>query len=614
MDQAAQQLGQAEAQLANLQAGGKQTEIDQAEANLADARATLDRAKADLQRNEPLARLRAVSIQEVDQLRAGYRSAEARVHGLEAALAQLRAPLGRDREIAAQRAAVDAARAAVTMAQWRLDQRHVAAPVTGTVNDVLARPGETMSAGAPVVSLLPPENIFVRFFVPEPMLAAVHLSDHVALACDSCPAGLDATISFISPQAEYTPPVIYSESSRAKLVYKVEARPPLQQAPRAQPWPTGRGAANREEWRAMTDVTIDVRDLRKGFGSRKVVDGLTLQVGRGEICGFRGANGSGKTTTIRMLCGLLVPDGGSGTCLGHDIIREASRIRREAGYTTQKFSFYEDLTVFENLDLVARVYDVPNRRESVAGIMDRMRLADRREQLAGQLSGGWKQWLALAACVLHQPMLLLLDEPRAGVDAKARREYPRHGRRGADRPRLDPLHGRGGTLPKNRLSCRGAHRRAGGSGGGLRAFRTRHFRGDGRGFRRGSPAVAARAGSRGGRRVRTRPAYRWDGPRPARKRHPAQRRCLPLLARSRASPRRRIYPYAERERRRIMKAFSFRRFTALLRKEWLQMWRDPITLRFIIALPMMQLFLFAYAINTDPKHLPAGLLSVEHSK
>ncbi|MGH6839124.1 MAG: HlyD family secretion protein [Methylocella sp.] len=234
-DQAAQQLIQAEAQLANLQAGGKQTEIQQAEANLADARATLARAEADLQRNEPLARLRAVSVQDVDQLRAGYRSAEAKVLGLEAALAQMRAPLGRDQEIAAQRAAVDAARAAVAMAKWRLDQRHVAAPVTGTVDDVLARPGETMSAGAPVVSLLPPENIFVRFFVPEPMLAAVHLGDHVALACDNCPAGLDATISFISPQAEYTPPVIYSESSRAKLVYKVEARPPLQQAPLLNP-------------------------------------------------------------------------------------------------------------------------------------------------------------------------------------------------------------------------------------------------------------------------------------------------------------------------------------------------------------------------------------------
>ena len=173
----------------------------------------------------------------------------------------------------------------------------------------------------------------------------------------------------------------------------------------------------------MTDFVIDVHNLQKSFATRKVVDGLTLEVASGEICGFLGANGSGKTTTIRMLCGLLVPDGGSGKCLGHDIIREASLIRREAGYMTQKFSLYDDLTVFENLDLVASVYEISNRRDAVFEIMDRMGLAARRDQLAGHLSGGWKQRLALAACVLHQPKLLLLDEPTAGVDAKARREF-----------------------------------------------------------------------------------------------------------------------------------------------------------------------------------------------
>ena len=163
----------------------------------------------------------------------------------------------------------------------------------------------------------------------------------------------------------------------------------------------------------MTDFVIDVRDLCKSFGTRRVVDGLSLQVGKGEICGFLGANGSGKTTTIRMLCGLLVPDGGSGTCLGLDIIREAQSIRRQVGYMTQRFSFYEDLTVFENLDLVASVYEMPHRRQAVAGIIERMQLADRRDQLAGQLSGGWKQRLALAASILHEPEPLLLDEPTA---------------------------------------------------------------------------------------------------------------------------------------------------------------------------------------------------------
>lgn len=172
-----------------------------------------------------------------------------------------------------------------------------------------------------------------------------------------------------------------------------------------------------------SELVIDVRDLHKSYGPRKVVDGLTLAVEAGEICGFLGANGSGKTTTIRMLCGLVKPDGGGGTCLGLDILHDAPRIRLQVGYMTQRFSFYDDLTVAENLDFVAAVYDLDNRREAVKAIIDRMGLADRADQLAGQLSGGWKQRLALAACVLHKPKLLLLDEPTAGVDAKARREF-----------------------------------------------------------------------------------------------------------------------------------------------------------------------------------------------
>ncbi len=171
------------------------------------------------------------------------------------------------------------------------------------------------------------------------------------------------------------------------------------------------------------ELAIDVRDLHKSYGSRRVVDGLTLAVKSGEICGFLGANGSGKTTTIRMLCGLVKPDGGGGTCLGLDILRDAPRIRLQVGYMTQRFSFYEDLTVAENLDFVASVYDIPNRRQAVQTIIERMGLGDRANQLAGQLSGGWKQRLALTACVLHRPKLLLLDEPTAGVDAKARREF-----------------------------------------------------------------------------------------------------------------------------------------------------------------------------------------------
>jgi ABC-2 type transport system ATP-binding protein len=171
------------------------------------------------------------------------------------------------------------------------------------------------------------------------------------------------------------------------------------------------------------ELVIDVHDLHKNYGARKVVDGLTLAVAAGEICGFLGANGSGKTTTIRILCGLVRPDGGGGTCLGFDIIRQAPLIRRQIGYMTQRFSFYDDLTVSENLDFVAAIYELDSRREAVKAIMVRMDLSDRADQLAGELSGGWKQRLALAACVLHKPRLLLLDEPTAGVDAKARRAF-----------------------------------------------------------------------------------------------------------------------------------------------------------------------------------------------
>jgi ABC-type multidrug transport system ATPase subunit len=173
----------------------------------------------------------------------------------------------------------------------------------------------------------------------------------------------------------------------------------------------------------MTDFVIDVHGLCKSFGGRRVVDDLTLQVAAREVCGFLGANGSGKTTTIRMLCGLLKPDAGTGTCLGLDIVGDATALRRQVGYMTQRFSYYEDLTVTENLDLVAGVYELPNPRAAVRDIIGRMELGFYADQLAGNLSGGWKQRLALAACVLHRPKLLLLDEPTAGVDVKARREF-----------------------------------------------------------------------------------------------------------------------------------------------------------------------------------------------
>ena len=171
------------------------------------------------------------------------------------------------------------------------------------------------------------------------------------------------------------------------------------------------------------DLAIDVRGMTKRFGDRTVVNDIALQVRTGEIYGFLGPNGSGKTTFIRMLCGLLRADGGSGTCLGHDVIRESESIKRNVGYMTQRFSFYEDLSIAENLDFVARMYGVPDRKNAVTKSIERLGLAGRQKQLAGELSGGWKQRLALAACLIHNPKLLLLDEPTAGVDPKARRDF-----------------------------------------------------------------------------------------------------------------------------------------------------------------------------------------------
>ena len=168
---------------------------------------------------------------------------------------------------------------------------------------------------------------------------------------------------------------------------------------------------------------IDVHNLSKHFGKKVAVDNVSLNVKRGDIFGFLGPNGSGKTTTIRMLCGLLTPDGGEGLCLGYDIVQEANAIKKEVGYMTQRFSFYEDLSIRENLDFVARVYRMPNRQKVVDATVERLGLAHRQHQLAGALSGGWKQRLALSACMLHEPKLLLLDEPTAGVDPQARRDF-----------------------------------------------------------------------------------------------------------------------------------------------------------------------------------------------
>lgn len=190
---------------------------------------------------------------------------------------------------------------------------------------------------------------------------------------------------------------------------------------------------------AEREAIVDVKGVTKRFGNKTVVDHVDMQVREGQIYGFLGPNGSGKTTFIRMLCGLLKPTEGEGTCLGYDILREQRLIRQHIGYMTQRFTLYEDLTVEENMRFVARLYPMKDRNARIEAVLEQMQLAPRKNQLAGQLSGGWKQRLALSCALLHRPKLLLLDEPTAGVDPKARRDFWEEIQNLAERDRLTVL-------------------------------------------------------------------------------------------------------------------------------------------------------------------------------
>jgi HlyD family secretion protein len=230
VDQARRLLQQAQDQLANLQSPGKPSEIAQAKANLRDAEAARDRAQEDLRRSAELLKSGSATQKIVDQQAADLRSAEAKVAAATAALSTAQAPMGRPSEIEAQKSLVESLQAALKKAEWRLGQRSVVSPDAGVVADVLARPGETLAAGAPVISLLPPQNIFVRFFIPERQLARAHVGDQVAFQCEGCLQDIGGSISFIAPHAEYTPPFIYSESTRSKFVFLAEARPSTAEA------------------------------------------------------------------------------------------------------------------------------------------------------------------------------------------------------------------------------------------------------------------------------------------------------------------------------------------------------------------------------------------------
>lgn len=233
--QAAATLAEAKDRLTNLEKAGRETEIAQAEADVVDTAATRNQIAQDLARNEVLLRTGAISQQAVDQQRAQLASAIAHVNASRAKLEQIQEATGRQYEIAAQRSVVAEQQAALEQADWRLAQRHATAPVAAEVADTYALPGEMVNAGTPVVELLPPGNILVRFFIPETALGSLHTGERLAIDCDGCAKDLTAKVTFISPQSEYTPPVIYSESTRDKLVYMIEAHPDIAQATQLKP-------------------------------------------------------------------------------------------------------------------------------------------------------------------------------------------------------------------------------------------------------------------------------------------------------------------------------------------------------------------------------------------
>ena len=385
---------------------------------------------------------------------------------------------------------------------------------------------------------------------------------------------------------------------------------------------------------STSDIAIDVRGLSKSFGGREVVHELSMQVKRGTIYGFLGPNGSGKTTTIRMLCGLLTPDSGEGRCLGYDIRRDADKIKRRVGYMTQRFSLYQDLSVRENLEFVARLYGVRDARGTARDMIQRLGLSGREEQLAGELSGGWKQRLALGACTLPNPQLLLLDEPTAGVDPKARRDFWNE---------IHALAAEGLTVLVSTHymdEAERCHEIAYIAYGHLLAHGTVDdviaksalidLHGDRRRPERAHRRAHRQARHRHGGAVRHQPAcvrprqgrargYHRALSRPSRVALAAQRTIAGGCVHRTYDPLQGQFPMSalnapDHSRDTSEPAFGFwRRSYAMLVKEFIQLKRDRVSFAMIVLIPVMQLLLFGYAINTTPRNLPTAVLLQEDS-
>jgi ABC-2 type transport system ATP-binding protein len=417
--EAEERARKADAQLEDLRKGKRPTEIDSVHAQLAQAEVAATFSEKEFQRQIDLVSKGFISQSRSDEAKAARDRDRNRVRELQNDLATIKAGARTD-EIHAAEAESAAARQAVAQADWRLRQKSVTSTVAGIVADTLFAKGEWVPAGTP--------RRLAAF--PRQCESALLRAGAEAGRREGRPEG-DARLRRLrqphgSDRLLHRDPGGIHPARHLQQGQSREARLPRRsEACGGGRTETASGATGGREV-AVTELAIDVHDLTKRFGDKTVVDHFSMQVPKGAIYGFLGPNGSGKTTTIRMICGLLTPDEGGGVVLGHDIRTESELIKRQVGYMTQKFSLYEDLSIEENLDFVARMYEVPERKRRVAEALDKLGLTSRRKQLAGTLSGGWKQRLALAACLIHEPKLLLLDEPTAGVDPGARRDFWDH--------------------------------------------------------------------------------------------------------------------------------------------------------------------------------------------